>query len=51
MRLDEIIQGWDSEDEEPKNKVHIYDPDVPGEPEPPENAADVVIMLPDNGRD
>lgn len=52
MRLDELInQRRENQKEEKPQKVVIYDPEAPGEPEPPKNAADVVILLPDNGRD
>ncbi|NGP90004.1 hypothetical protein [Fodinibius halophilus] len=52
MRLDKLIEQRKRQQEKTEpQKVFIYDPETPGEPEPPENTADVVIMLPDNGRD
>jgi hypothetical protein len=51
MRLDEIIQNWDAEDDEQRNNVHIYDPEDEEQPKRPEDASGVIVMLPDNGRD
>ncbi|MEL7832759.1 hypothetical protein [Fodinibius sp. Rm-B-1B1-1] len=52
MRLDKLIEQRKKQklNEQPDNLV-IYDLEAPGKPKPPKDATNVVIMLPDNGRD
>lgn len=54
MRLDQLIENFKKEkDGKPKNRqsVVIYDPENTESMKLPENPSEVVIFLPDNGRD